>query len=73
MVIGDAERMVVQEGTDVAANAFLKLLEEPLPDTTLLLTSSDPGALLPDYSVAGSHGQGAASFRRRYSHVGRRR
>ncbi len=47
MVIGDAERMVVQEGTDVAANAFLKLLEEPLSDTTLLLTSSDPGALLP--------------------------
>lgn len=46
-VIGDAERMVVQEGTDMAANAFLKLLEEPPANTVLLLTSSEPGALLP--------------------------
>jgi DNA polymerase-3 subunit delta' len=46
-VIGDAERMVSQEGSDQAANAFLKLLEEPLPDTTVVLTSSEPGALLP--------------------------
>jgi DNA polymerase-3 subunit delta' len=46
-VIGDAERMVPQEGTEFAANAFLKLLEEPLPDTTLILTSSEPGQLLP--------------------------
>ena len=46
-VIGDAERMVSQEGSDQAANAFLKLLEEPLPDTTIILTSSEPGALLP--------------------------
>jgi DNA polymerase-3 subunit delta' len=46
-VIGDAERMVSQEGADQAANAFLKLLEEPLPDTTIILTSSEPGALLP--------------------------
>jgi DNA polymerase-3 subunit delta' len=46
-VVGDAERMVVQEGTDQAANAFLKLLEEPPANTTLLLTSSEPGALLP--------------------------
>jgi len=46
-VIGDAERMVPQEGSDQAANAFLKLLEEPLADTTILLTSSEPGALLP--------------------------
>lgn len=46
-VIGDAERMVPQEGTEQAANAFLKLLEEPLPDTTLVLTSSEPGQLLP--------------------------
>ena len=29
------------------ANAFLKLLEEPPADTTLILTSSEPGALLP--------------------------
>lgn len=47
IVIGDAERMVVQAGADQAANALLKLLEEPQPDTTLVLTSSEPGQLLP--------------------------
>jgi DNA polymerase-3 subunit delta' len=47
LVIGDAERMVAQEGADAAANAFLKLLEEPPADTTIILTSSEPGALLP--------------------------
>lgn len=47
MIVGDAERMVSQEGSDQAANAFLKLLEEPPADTTVLLTSSEPGALLP--------------------------
>jgi DNA polymerase-3 subunit delta' len=46
-VIGDAERMVSQQGSDEAANAFLKLLEEPPDDTTIILTSSEPGALLP--------------------------
>jgi DNA polymerase-3 subunit delta' len=46
-IIGDAERMVPQEGADAAANAFLKLLEEPPDDTTIMLTSSEPGALLP--------------------------
>ena len=46
-VIGDAERMVSQEGSDQAANAFLKLLEEPPADTNIILTSSEPGALLP--------------------------
>ena len=45
-VIGDADRMVAQEGADYAANAFLKLLEEPPADTTIVLTSSEPGALL---------------------------
>ena len=47
IVVGDAERMVPQEGADAAANAFLKLLEEPLDDTTIVITSSEPGALLP--------------------------
>jgi DNA polymerase-3 subunit delta' len=47
IVVGDAERMVPQEGSDAAANAFLKLLEEPPPGATLILTSSEPGALLP--------------------------
>jgi DNA polymerase-3 subunit delta' len=46
-VIGDAERMVPQEGADQAANAFLKLLEEPPANTNLILTTSEPGALLP--------------------------
>ena len=46
-IIGDAERMVAQEGTEFAANAFLKLLEEPSEKTTIVLTSSEPGALLP--------------------------
>ncbi|MEO8910263.1 MAG: hypothetical protein ABI408_08550 [Gemmatimonadaceae bacterium] len=47
LIVGDAERMVPQEGADMAANAFLKLLEEPPADTTIILTSSEPGALLP--------------------------
>jgi DNA polymerase-3 subunit delta' len=46
-VIGDADRMVAQEGSDQAANAFLKLLEEPLADTTVVLTTSEPASLLP--------------------------
>jgi len=46
-LIGDAERMVPQEGSEQAANAFLKLLEEPPADTTIVLTSSEAGALLP--------------------------
>ena len=46
-IVGDAERMVPQEGADQAANAFLKLLEEPPADTQLILTTSEPGALLP--------------------------
>ena len=46
-IVGDAERMVSQEGADQAANAFLKLLEEPPANTHVILTSSEPGALLP--------------------------
>lgn len=46
-IVGDADRMVSQEGSDQAANAFLKLLEEPPANTTVILTSSEPGALLP--------------------------
>lgn len=45
-VIGDAHQMV-QGTTEDAANAFLKMLEEPPANTTLILTSSGPGALLP--------------------------
>lgn len=46
-VVGDAELMVPQESSPEAANAFLKLLEEPPEFLTLILTSSQPGALLP--------------------------
>jgi DNA polymerase-3 subunit delta' len=46
-VVGDAELMVPQESSPEAANAFLKLLEEPSEDTTVVITSSQPGALLP--------------------------
>ena len=47
LIVGDAERMVSQAASPEAANAFLKLLEEPPADTTIILTSSEPGALLP--------------------------
>jgi DNA polymerase-3 subunit delta' len=46
-VIGNADHMVSQEGSDEAANALLKLLEEPPANTNIVLTSSERGALLP--------------------------
>ncbi len=46
-VVGDADRTVTGLGGSEAANAFLKLLEEPPADTTLILTTSEAGALLP--------------------------
>lgn len=46
-VVGDAEAMVPQEASPEAANALLKLLEEPPEGTTLILTAERPGALLP--------------------------
>jgi DNA polymerase III subunit delta' len=46
-VIGDAEALVPQESSPEAANALLKLLEEPPADTTLILTAADPDVLLP--------------------------
>jgi DNA polymerase-3 subunit delta' len=45
-VIGDAETLVPQEASPEAANALLKLLEEPPRDTRFILTSSAPGSLL---------------------------
>ena len=47
IVVADAHRLAPQEGSDEASNAFLKLLEEPLADTTIILTSSSPSSLLP--------------------------
>lgn len=46
-VVGDADRMAQQEGAEVAANAFLKLLEEPPADTWVIATTSAVGSLLP--------------------------
>jgi DNA polymerase-3 subunit delta' len=46
-LIGDAERLVSQESSPDAANALLKLLEEPPADTRLVLTAEDPRRLLP--------------------------
>lgn len=46
LVIGDAERMVPQQANPEAANMVLKLLEEPPADTTIILTSSEPHAML---------------------------
>lgn len=46
-ILGDAERMVMREGSEDAAGAFLKLLEEPPARATVILTSSEPGALIP--------------------------
>src|SRR5437016_10688169 len=46
-VIGDAERLVPQVGTEAAANALLKALEEPPPNTVFVLTAAEPDALLP--------------------------
>lgn len=46
-ILGEAEALAVQEDAAEAANALLKLLEEPPPGTTLVLTSVQPGRLLP--------------------------
>jgi DNA polymerase-3 subunit delta' len=46
-VVGNAEALVSQEASPEAANALLKLLEEPPAGTHLILTSSEPGRLLP--------------------------
>jgi len=47
IIVGDAEWLVVQESSQEAANALLKLLEEPPADTTIILTATDPQRLLP--------------------------
>ena len=46
-VVGDAERLVPQASSPEAANALLKVLEEPPPDTWFILTAAEPAALLP--------------------------
>ncbi len=46
-IIGDAEFLVPQEASPEAANALLKVLEEPPADTTFILTAADADSLLP--------------------------
>lgn len=45
-LIGDAERLVPQESSPEAANALLKLFEEPPADTWIVLTCADPSRVL---------------------------
>jgi DNA polymerase-3 subunit delta' len=46
-IIGEAERMVLRDGAEESAGAFLKLLEEPPARANVILTSGEPGALIP--------------------------
>jgi DNA polymerase-3 subunit delta' len=46
-IIGDAERLVPQEASQEAANAMLKLLEEPPVRSLFVLTTADPRQMLP--------------------------
>lgn len=45
-LVGDSEYLVPQEASPEAANALLKLLEEPPDGSRFILTSSKPGSLL---------------------------
>lgn len=46
-IIADAERLVPQASSQEAANAMLKVLEEPPADTYFILTTAEPASLLP--------------------------
>jgi DNA polymerase-3 subunit delta' len=46
IIVGDAERLVPQQANPDAANAMLKVLEEPPARTAIILTASEPDALL---------------------------
>jgi DNA polymerase-3 subunit delta' len=46
-IIGEADRLVPQESSQEAANALLKLLEEPPPRSLFVLTTVDARRLLP--------------------------
>jgi DNA polymerase III subunit delta' len=45
-IIGEAERLVPQESSPEAANALLKLFEEPPADSWIILTAADPSRIL---------------------------
>jgi DNA polymerase III subunit delta' len=46
-IIGEADRLVAQEASPEAANALLKLLEEPPTGSLFILTTVEPRRLLP--------------------------
>jgi DNA polymerase-3 subunit delta' len=46
-IVAAADRLVPQESSPEAANALLKLFEEPPADCQFLLTAADPNRLLP--------------------------
>jgi len=46
-ILGEADRLVPQESSPEAANAMLKLLEEPPPGALFVLTTLDPRRMLP--------------------------
>lgn len=46
-IVGDAERLIPQESSPEAANALLKLLEEPPVGSVFILTAVDARRLLP--------------------------
>lgn len=46
-IIGEADRLIAQEASQEAANALLKLLEEPPPGSVFVLTTVEARRLLP--------------------------
>ena len=46
-IIGEADRLIAQEASQEAANALLKLLEEPPAGSIFILTTVEPRRLLP--------------------------
>jgi DNA polymerase-3 subunit delta' len=45
-ILGEADRLIAQEASQEAANALLKLLEEPPPGSVFVLTTVEPRRLL---------------------------
>ena len=64
-IIGEADRLVAQEASPEAANALLKLLEEPPPGSLFVLTTVEPRRLLADDPIAGGGAPAQPVDRRR--------